>query len=66
MISYKPLYATMKEKGVTTYTLINKYGVSNGLIHRLKHNLPITTVTLNDLCTFLDCEVNQILEYIPD
>lgn len=66
MISYKPLYATMKEKGVTTYTLINKYGVSKGLIHRLKHNRPITTVTLNDLCTFLDCEVNQILEYIPD
>lgn len=56
----------MKEKGVTTYTLTNKYGVSKGLIHRLKHNLPITTVTLNDLCTFLDCEVNQILEYIPD
>lgn len=66
MISYKPLYATMKEKGVTTYTLINKYGVSKGLIHRLKHNLPITTVTLNDLCSFLDCAVNQILEYIPD
>lgn len=66
MISYQPLYATMKEKGVTTYTLINKFGISKGLIHRLKHNQPITTVTLNDLCTILNCKVEQILEYIPD
>ena len=27
MISYEPLYKTMKEKGITTYTLINKYNI---------------------------------------
>ena len=66
MISYEPLYRTMKEKGITTYTLINKYNISRGLIDRLKHNRPITTVTLNDLCTILDCPVEDIMLYIPD
>ena len=66
MISYEPLYKTMKEKGFTTYKLINEYGISRSLIDRLKHNRPITTVTLNDLCTILDCKVEDIMVYIKD
>lgn len=66
MISYEPLYKTMREKGITTYTLVNVYGVSRSLLDRLKHGKPITTVTLNDLCTFLDCKVEDILVYIKE
>ena len=66
MISYEPLYKTMKEKNVSTYRLINEFGVSRSLLDRLKHNKPISTVTLNDLCTFLDCRVEDVLTYIPD
>ena len=64
MISYEPLYETMKKKGVTTYKLINEHGISRSLLDRLKHNKPITTVTLNDLCKLLDCRVEDILIYI--
>ena len=66
MISYEPLYKTMKQKGFTTYKLINEYGISRSLIDRLKHNRPITTVTLNDLCTILDCKVEDVMVYIKD
>ena len=66
MITYEPFYNTLKEKGVSTYKLINTYGVSRSLIDRLKHNKPISTVTLNDLCRFLSCRVEDIVAYIPD
>ena len=66
MISYQPLYRTMKEKGVSTYKLINTYGVSRSLLDRLKHGKPISTVTLNDLCTFLDCKVEDIIVYVRE
>ena len=66
MISYEPFYETLKKKGVTTYKLINSYGLSRSLIDRLKHNKPITTVTINDLCNILNCEVSDILLYIKD
>jgi DNA-binding Xre family transcriptional regulator len=66
MISYEPLYRTMKEKGITTYTLIQKHGVSRSLLDRMKHNKPISTVTLNDLCIMLSCRVDEILIYVPD
>lgn len=66
MISYKPLFETMKRKNVTTYTLIVKYNVSRSLIDRLKHDKPISTVTLNDLCTILDCPVQDVMLYEKD
>ena len=66
MISYAPFYNTIKEKGISTYKLINQYNISRSLIDRLKHNKPISTVTLNDLCTILSCTVSDILEFIPD
>lgn len=66
MIIYEPLYETMKTKGISTYKLVNTYGMSRSLLDRLKHNKPISTVTLNDLCKILDCEVGDILKYVRD
>ena len=66
MISYDPFYQTMQEKGITTYKLINQFGVSRSLLDRLKHNKPISTVTLNDLCTYLDCRVEDVIAFIKE
>ena len=66
MISYEPFYRTLKEKNISTYKLINTYGISRSLLDRLKHNKPISTVTINDLCTFLDCKVEDILVYTKE
>ena len=66
MISYAPFYKTLKEKNISTYKLINTYGMSRSLLDRLKHNKPISTVTLNDLCNILDCKVEDVLIYEKD
>ena len=66
MISYSPFYKTLKEKNMTTYYLIKHHNVSRSLIDRLKHNKPLSTTTINDLCTFLDCRVEDILIYEKD
>ncbi len=63
MITYEPFYSTLKKKGISTYKLINEFGVSRSLLDRLKHNKPISTVTIDDLCRFLDCGVEDILIY---
>ena len=63
MISYEPFYKTLKKKDVSTYKLINQYGISRSLLDRLKHNKPITTVTLDDLCKILSCNVEDIIVF---
>ena len=66
MISYEPFFKTLKEKKITTYKLITHHNISRSLIDRLKHNRPITTVTLNDLCKILECRVEDVMVYTED
>ena len=66
MISYEPFYKTLKDKNISTYKLINDYGISRSLLDRLKHNKPISTVTLNDLCNILKCNVEDVLLFTED
>lgn len=66
MITYEPLWETMKHKGISTYRLIKDYSFSRGTLDSLKQNRNVSTATLNDLCTILSCEVENIIKYIPD
>ena len=66
MISYQPFYKTLKDKGISTYKLINQYGISRSLLDRLKHNKPISTVTLDDLCKILSCKVEDVILFVAD
>ncbi len=66
MISYAPFYKTLKEKNISTYKLINEYGISRSLLDRLKHNRPVSTVTLNDLCSILGCRVEDVIVFTED
>lgn len=66
MISYSPLWETMRKRGITTYTLINKYHFSKGTLDSLKHDRNISTATLDDICKILSCKVEEVLVYIPE
>lgn len=66
MVVYTPLWETMKRRGVTTYTLRVKCGVSGSTIQRLKKNQSVSTNTLSDLCALLDCSLSEVAEYRKD
>ena len=66
MISYDPLWRTMKERGVTTYTLIYKCGISAYTVTNLRRNKSITMNTLEKLCKILDCSPNEVIKCIDD
>ena len=66
MISYDNLWNVMKEKGISQYALIKRYHISPGQITRLKRNESVSTHTLDMFCKILNCEVADIMKYIPD
>ena len=66
MICYAPLWATMAEQKVTTYTLRVKHNMSHATVQRLQANLPVSTHTLNKLCAILHCPLSAVAEYVPD
>lgn len=66
MISYAPLWRTMKERGESTYTLINRHGISSATISRMRNGGGISTAKIDDLCKILHCRVEDIIEYVED
>ena len=66
MITFDPLWETMKHKGISQYKLIKEYKISTGQLDRLRKNENISTYTLNLLCDILDCEVSDIVKYSKD
>jgi DNA-binding Xre family transcriptional regulator len=56
----------MKQQGVTQYALIKTYHVSPGQITRLKRNESVSTNTVEMFCRILNCDVGDIMQYIPD
>ena len=56
----------MKKRGATTYTLQVKGGVSSSTIRRLKAGLSVSTNSLDALCKLLDCEIGDVVAYLPD
>ena len=66
MIKYTPFWNTLKEKGESTYTLINKYGISSATVDRIRKGEGITTHKVGDLCRILNCRVEDIIVYDED
>ncbi len=66
MITFEPLWETMKEKGISQYKLIKEYKISTGQLDRLRKNGNINTYTLNQLCKILKCDLTDIARYIDD
>lgn len=66
MISYENLWNVMREKGITQYALIKKYGVSPGQITRMKRNESVSTHTIEMFCRILDCRVEDVMEYVKE
>lgn len=66
MITYDRLFETMAKKGISQYSLENDYGISRGMLDRLRNNQNVTIKTINILCNILECDVSDILEYNKD
>ena len=63
VIVYDKLWETMRVRGISQYKLIKDHHVSSGQLDRLRKNENVSTYTLNQLCTILDCQLEDIAEY---
>ena len=66
MISYEPLWETMRKKNISTYMLISRFSFSKGTLDSLKHNRSITMNTLNYIVNMLGCTPEEVIKYTPD
>ena len=65
MISYEPLFRTMKDRGITSYRL-QQMGFNRATYYSIKTGNSISTNTVEQLCRLLHCRVEDVLVYVED
>lgn len=66
MIRFDRLWKIMEQRHISTYQLREQCGIDSKTVRRLRANENTETKTLNKLCAFLNCRLEDIAEYIPD
>ena len=66
MIRFDRLWETMQKRQISTYQLRERCGIDSKTVRRLKANENMETKTLNKLCAVLQCNLEDIAEFVPD
>lgn len=67
MISFQPLRDTLLKRGISIYTLERSGVFGKATTAVLRHdNGNVTTKTLNSICNFLQCGLEDVATWIPD
>lgn len=62
MISYKPLWKTLSEKGINKTELRNMAGFSSGTLARMGKDQYVELKHIDKICQVLDCEISDVIE----
>ncbi len=65
-VSYKKLWKLLIDKDMKKKELGEAAGISNSIIAKLGKNENVTVDVLVKICTALDCNIDDIMELIPE
>lgn len=65
-ISYRPLWVILAEREMTKKDLRELSGISTASIAKLGKGENLTTDVLLKICEALNCNINEIVETVPD
>ena len=66
MISFEPLYETLKKHNISTNTLQEKYGLNPAHINRIEYNHDYVMKMVKKLCEIFNCEPEDIIKIVDD
>ncbi len=65
-MSYNKLWKLLIDKQMKKSDLRKKAGISSSSLAKLTKNENVTTEVLSKICQELNCDVSDIMEFIPD
>ena len=65
-VSYKKLWKLLIDKDIKKKDLSENAGISPATITKMGKNGHVTTEVLAKICTALDCQVEDIMEVVPE
>ncbi len=65
-VSYKKLFHILIDRDISNVQLQKMAGYSANITTRLKNNTYVSLESIEKICKVLDCNVDDILEFVPD
>ena len=65
-LSYKKLWVKLVELDMKKTELAKKTGISSASVAKLGKGANITTDVLLKICEYLNCDISDIVEVVPD
>lgn len=65
-LSYKKLWVKLVELDMKKTELAKKEGISSASVAKLGKGANITTDVLLKICEYLNCDISDIVEVVPD
>lgn len=66
MVSYKKLWKLLIDKDMKKKDLCELAGISPASVTKMGKGGHVTTVVLMKICLALDCDLNDIMEILPE
>lgn len=66
MISFRPLFRYLERHEIRPTHLVKAGVFDSGTVHRLKHNKNTSMAMIERICLFLNCNLKDVMEWIPD
>ncbi len=60
---FTPFFSTIKEMGISTYSLVKDYGFSNGMLDNLRKNKSVCFNTIVFISNSLHIETDKIFRF---
>jgi len=62
MVSYKPLWHTLIEKGIKKMELVKLVGMSSSTLAKLNNDNYVALEVIDRICQALDCRIEDVVE----
>lgn len=66
MLSYKPLFHLLVDRGMSREKLRQKIGASMTTMAKFSKGENVSLDVICRICAVLDCKIQDVVEYIPD
>lgn len=66
MFSYKPLLHQLIEKNITKAQLGIAANISAPTLAKISKNEPISMTTLDNICTYLNCNIEDVIVHVKN
>ena len=63
MITYEPFRIYVAAKNIKKKDIMENTGISPATMSKLKHDRPVSIEIIERLCSFLQCEITEIIRY---